>query len=72
MRVMTSEEVRDKFGITPEQVDEWESDAANGVLHGEPCGEVVMGRPLLFGEETRQVGFREPVSGIEQIDKKAH
>ena len=26
---------------------------------------------MLFGEETKQVGFREPVSTIEKIDRRA-
>lgn len=68
---MSTAEVRDVFGIAPEQLDVWERDAVDGVLHGKPRGEVVTGRPLLFGEETRQVGFREPVSRIEEIDRRA-
>ncbi len=71
MKVMTAREVENRFGITSEQLDQWEQDAAQGTLHGEPRGEVITGRPLLFGEETRQVGFREPISRIEAIDKRA-
>lgn len=71
MRVMTAKEIEGKFDISYEQLDEWERDASEGILHGEPRGEVVMGRPLLFGEETKQVGFREPVSMIKRIDKRA-
>lgn len=71
MKTISTSEVRDMFGIAPEQHDAWERDAADGVLHGTPRGEVVTGRPLLFGEETRQVGFREPVSRIEEIDRRA-
>ncbi len=40
-------------------------------LHGEPRGEVVVGRPLKFGEEMRQVGFKEPIRKIELIDRRA-
>ncbi len=71
MRIAAAEEIEDRFGLGSEVLDEWERDAADGVLHGEPRGEVVMGRPLLFGEETKQVGFREPVSTIEKIDRRA-
>lgn len=71
MRVMTSSEVEEVFGITSNQLDDWERDAATGILHGAPRGDVVTGRPLMFGEETRQVGFREPVSKIEAIDRRA-
>ena len=71
MKTITNAEITERFDITPEQLNEWEQDAAGGILHSEPRGEVITGRPLLFGEETKQVGFREPVSRIEQIDKRA-
>ena len=71
MKVLTLEETERRFGLKPEQLDTWESDAADGILHGSPRGSVVTGRPLMFGEETRQVGFREPVSIIAAIDKRA-
>lgn len=71
MKVMTAKEIEGKLDISYEQLDEWERDASEGILHGDPRGEVVMGRPLLFGEETKQVGFREPVSMIKRIDKRA-
>ena len=71
MRVMTAKEIEGKLDISYEQLDEWERDASEGILHGDPRGEVVMGRPLLLGEETKQVGFREPVSMIKRIDKRA-
>ena len=54
-RVMTSKEIEAEFGIPAEQLGQWADDAERGVYHGEPRGEVVRGRPLLFGEETRQV-----------------
>lgn len=71
MKAMTSREIEDRFGITAEQLDTWERDATGGILHGEPRGEIVTGRPLMFGEETKQVGFREPISKIEEIDRRA-
>ena len=70
-KVLTSSEVEEKFGLTAEQLDCWEADAADGILHGEPEGKVERGRPLMFGEETRQVGFKEPLSTVEAIDKRA-
>ena len=30
-----------------------------------------MGRPLKFGQEMRQVGFKEPLSKVEAIDRRA-
>lgn len=70
-RVMSANELKEEYGIDPAELDKLEADAARGVLHGERRGEVVRGRPLAFGEETRQVGFREPVSKIEVIDRRA-
>lgn len=71
MRVLAADQIEERFGVTEEQLDQLERDAAEGVLHGEPRGEVIMGRPLLFGEETRQVGFREPLNKIAAIDRRA-
>ena len=70
-RVVSGKELEERFGIDSEKLDRLEEDAARGVLHDEPRGEVVRGRPLAFGEKTQQVGFREPMSTIELIDKRA-
>lgn len=70
MRVLTSEEVEKELGITNEQIERWEEDISKGILHGEP-GEIIVGRPLMFGEEMKQVGFKEPLRKIEAIDKRA-
>ena len=70
-RVMTSKEMEAEFSIPAEQLGQWADDAERGVYHGEPRGEVVRGRPLLFGEETRQVGFKEPLGKVELIDRRA-
>lgn len=71
MAVMSAKEIEEKFGISAEQLDAWEKDASQGILHGEPRGEVIVGRPLLFGEAMRQVGFKEPIRKIEAIDRRA-
>ncbi len=71
MAVLTAKEIEKKFGITEEQLDAWEKDAAKGIFHGDPRGEVIAGRPLMFGEEMRQVGFKEPIRKIEAIDARA-
>lgn len=74
MTVMSAEEIEKRFGITPEQLDQWEADATAGILHGEPVGPAIYygpGRPLMFDEEMKQVGFKEPVSRINQIDARA-
>ncbi len=71
MAVMSAKELEERFGVTSEELDRLEEDAANGILHGEPRGEVIVGRPLKFGEEMKQVGFKEPVRKIEAIDRRA-
>lgn len=68
---LTANEVEERFCLTPKQLDKMEEEAAAGILHGEPRGEIVHGRPLLFGEEMRQVGFKEPLSKVRAIDKRA-
>lgn len=72
-RVMTSEEVEREFGIKAEDIEKWEADASRGILPGVPSGPVVYGpgRPMMFGERTRQVGFKEPDSKVEAIDRRA-
>lgn len=70
MKVMTAEEAERKFGISGDQVDSWEADIAAGAFHGRPR-ETVAGRPLMFGEEMRQVGFKEPVGKVAVIDRRA-
>ena len=70
-RVMTSGEIEAEFGLPAEQLEQWSADAERGIYHGEPRGEVVRGRPLMFGEETRQVGFKEPLHKVELIDRRA-
>lgn len=71
MAVKTAQEIETRFGISGRQLDEWEQDASRGILHGKPSGEIVMGRPLKFGQEMRQVGFKEPLSKVEAIDRRA-
>ena len=60
MKTITVKEAEERLGISPEQLDEWEHDATRGMLHGEPRGDVT-GRPLLFGEETKQMGISKRV-----------
>lgn len=73
MKVMPAEEIGERLGITAEQLDQWDEDASRGVFHSEPSGPVVTGpgRPMMFGEEMRQVGFKEPLSRVALIDARA-
>lgn len=68
--VMSPEQINKEFSISPAQLDSWEADATAGILHGEPRG-LVVGRPLKFGEEMAQVGFKETLTKIEQINQRA-
>lgn len=70
IKVLTDEELRN-LGVDPDELDRLEKDAAKGIFHGEPRGPVIHGRPLKFNEEMKQVGFKEPISRIEAIDKRA-
>ncbi len=71
MTAMSAKEIEDKFGIANEELDALEKDASQGILHGKPRGEIIMGRPLMFGEEMKQVGFKEPLQKVNAIDKRA-
>lgn len=71
MKVVSDAEVERDYGISAEQLDAWDRDVCEGKLHGEPRGAVVRGRPLKFGQEMRQVGFKEPMSKVRAIDKRA-
>lgn len=68
---MNDKDMLEEFGVTDEQLEAWEADAAKGIFHGEPRGEVVVGRPLLFGEPMQQVGFKEPLRKVEAIEARA-
>ena len=68
----TNEELQERFGVTNEQLEQWEKDACEGIFHGGITeGKVVIGRPMLFGQEMRQVGFKEPLDKIAAIDRRA-
>jgi hypothetical protein len=70
---MNTKELEQMFNVTAEEIDKWDEDACKGVLPGKPKGEVIFGpgRPMMFGERTQQVGFREPVSKVDIITKRA-
>ena len=70
MIVMTSKEIEAKYGMTVAELDVLSEDAEKGILHGE-IRETLAGRPLMFGEEMKQVGFKEPVRKVAAIDARA-
>lgn len=68
--LMTPEELEAEYGMAASEVEALASDAEKGILHGE-VRKVVMGRPLMFGEEMKQISFKEPVCKIDAIDMRA-
>ena len=69
--MLTAKEIEEKYGLSPELLDELERDAAAGNLPGIPSGSIVVGRPLLFGEKLKSVTFKEPESKVSAIDARA-
>ena len=68
---MDREEINEKFGVTEEQLDEWAEACERGEYPGEPTGEIILGRPLMFGEEMKPVTFKETVTKIIAINARA-
>lgn len=67
----TAEDLEKAFGVSSAQLDEWERDAVNGKLPGQPVGEIEVGRPLKFGEPLKFVGFKETRREVEAMDRRA-
>ena len=70
-KVISTEESEELFGISQQQVEEWEKAWLEGNPPGEFDWQISRGRPLKFGEEMRMVGFKLPVGMIERIDERA-
>ena len=63
----TAKELEEMFGVTAEQLDEWEKEAAQG----EQVGEIIVGRPLKFGEPLQFVGFKDTPQKVAAMDERA-
>ena len=50
MKKMTAQKVEGTYGTPASEWDQLEEDAMEGRFVGEPRGEVITGRPLLFDE----------------------
>jgi len=57
--------------ISDEQLDEWAEACERGEYPGEPTGEIVVGRPLKFGEELTPITFKETAAKIAAINARA-
>ena len=67
-------ELESMFNVTANEIAEWDEGACKGSLPGKPSKKVVYGpgRPQLFGETMKQIGFREPVSKANIIEIRAN
>jgi hypothetical protein len=67
----TAKELEEMFGVTFEEIERLAAPWETGEVIGKPSGEIVVGRPLKFGEELRPIGFKETARKIDAIDKRA-
>lgn len=67
----TDKEIEEMFGLTREDIEELAAPWEAGEIPGVPVGEVIIGRPLKFGEHLKLVGFKETEQKIERMDKRA-
>ena len=70
---MKTKELEKMFNVKHEEIEKWDEEATHGVLPGVSSGKVVFGpgRPQMFGEDTKQIGFREPASKASKISARA-
>ena len=68
---MEGKQLEKKYGVTDCQIAKWSKAAERGEYPGVPQGEIIVGRPLLFGEELKPVTFKEPKTRIIAIDARA-
>lgn len=69
--MMTEKEIEERYGVTQAQVEEWSAAWDCGELPGEPVGEVIVGRPLKFGEPLQTVTFKDTEQHINDMDARA-
>jgi uncharacterized protein YnzC (UPF0291/DUF896 family) len=60
-----------RFGITAKEIERQSALWEAGEVVGEPVGEIIVGRPLKFGEQLYPIGFKETHSKIDIIDRRA-
>jgi hypothetical protein len=59
------------FGVSSEEIERLAAPWEAGEVVGKPSGEIIVGRPLKFGEELRPIGFKETAHKIDAIDRRA-
>jgi len=68
---MDTKKLEDKYGVSAKQISDWSEAAERGEYPGVPKGDIIVGRPLLFGEELKPVTFKERQARIAAIDARA-
>lgn len=66
-----TDELEKKHGLSAQQLNTWEEAFARGEMPGKSTGEIVVGRPLMFGRTLKLVAFKEPEDKIAAIDQRA-
>jgi len=64
-------QIEQHFGVTGEQLDRWGDACECGEYPGYPDGDILLGRPLMFGEPLKPITFKEKPKTIAAIDKRA-
>ncbi|MEG0476114.1 MAG: hypothetical protein RR572_00365 [Raoultibacter sp.] len=67
----TAAELEEMFGVTSDQLEEWEQAFAQGELPGTTKGAIIVGRPLKFGEPLKFVGFKDTPKDVAAMDARA-
>ena len=57
--------------LTDEMLEEMAEACERGEYPGEPTGEILVGRPLKFGEEMELITFKMPASKVVQVNARA-
>ncbi len=71
LRELSDAELESKFGVSSEQLSEWDEMACRGELAGEWSSDVVRGpgRPRIMDEEQVTISLRIPLSKKEELEK---
>ncbi len=67
----TEKEIEEMFGLTTEEIEALAAPWDAGEVVGEPVGEIIVGRPLKFGEALKVVGFKDTKRKIDAMDRRA-
>ena len=68
---MDIKQLEKRFKVTDKQIEQWADACERGEYPGVSSGKVIIGRPLMFGEQLKSVTFKETKQKIAAIDKKA-